>query len=82
MPKERIIVDQSSPAPDQPSQHSIVDIGWLKEGAHVSLELLVARDDDGEVLGRLQVNTTSYVALNTVIRQLRAARDGAFGKPE
>lgn len=82
MPKERIIIEQGSPAPGQPSQHSIVDIGWAKEGGHVSLELITRADDTDVVLERLHVETSSYVALNTVIRQLRAARDGAFGKPE
>lgn len=92
MPRERIILCQRTPAPtaDHTSTgrrgiyHVAVDIGWAANSGHVSMQFVGLADDTSETFAPDEpyAEGMSFMQLNALIKLLRKARDGAFGKPE
>lgn len=81
MPKERVY---TVPNPD--GSFVTFDIGWNSEHGGVSLGVskYIAYDDNTPDTPYEYVcgNELTYKQINALIKNLRKARDGAFGKPE
>ena len=97
MPKEIVYGSESPYGPDE-SAESIVEVGWSREAGHVQLATRCieasthetyrpASPEPGTVVPDLSFHDGFYVQLdrrgiNGLIRNLRRARDQAFGRDE
>lgn len=94
MPAEKVYGEQAvhDPASDAKPQVPIVDVRWNREGGYVQIVTKVTDAEGGRFMGddygdEPHFTDGMYVdlsrqAINRLIRNLRRARDQAFGRDE
>ena len=83
MPKE-IVVESPGYIPEDSDKQALVEVTWQRSLEHVQVATFARHPVTLETIGREEAMfvTLDRSAINNLIRNLRRARDQAFGRDE